>query len=230
MPSIKSPSQHELFDVPLHEIHLHRAMDLMLKGLSKKVKKATLLQRRFIESANSHFNRLELSAKLDEFCKYKLRHWVRSNWVVHDLRAEMGRWIRCEWYQEHTRWGMDDNGYGLDQLSFAHMMARAEVERRTSTKEQCRSLEYSTPFADGSYTDEEDWHPLVNSLDDIDSSFIVQFGDEPLKRAVRDSMAEKSDLPTLPFVRILNTWTSIFERTLWKHQKINLEKMSKKNR
>jgi hypothetical protein len=41
------------------------------------------------------------------------------------MTLEESRQLRCDWYQEHVQWGSD-----LDQLSFAHVMAKRELERR----------------------------------------------------------------------------------------------------
>lgn len=56
--------------------------------------------------------------------KYKLRHWVKTKWVVHDLHSSDAKDLRCDWYKEHIK--LDDN---YDEYSFAHTMAIREIER-----------------------------------------------------------------------------------------------------
>ena len=51
--------------------------------------------------------------------------WIRSTLLVHDLRHEESRLLRCEWYDEQVFWGNSD----LEDLSFAWIMARRRVRR-----------------------------------------------------------------------------------------------------
>jgi len=183
LPGFKGMTENS--EVASHQIRLREAIQLMTDDLQADVKsKAFLIQRKYIESANSYFNRLELGARHDEFCKYSIRHWARSSWLVHDIQAEMGQKLRCEWYQEHMHWGND-----LDQLTFAHIMARLDIERRVGGS--CEPLEPRVSSLDGKYTDEKEW-------------FLIAKSDTVVKSP--------------PYVRILGTRTAVFERILWKRR------------
>jgi hypothetical protein len=83
------------------------------------------LQREFYERIPSVVNRDPLRSPLEPYYQYSMKHWSRSRWVAHDMTLEESRQLRCDWYQEHVQWGSD-----LDQLSFAHVMAKRELERR----------------------------------------------------------------------------------------------------
>mmetsp|Transcript_17244 Transcript_17244/g.21795 ORF Transcript_17244/g.21795 Transcript_17244/m.21795 type:complete len:247 (+) Transcript_17244:121-861(+) len=83
------------------------------------------LQRRitFTQQAMLLLNRPEFSTAWQTTLKYKLRHWVKTKWVVHDLHKSGGRDLRCNWYKEHIN--LDDD---FDDFSFASMMATRELE------------------------------------------------------------------------------------------------------
>lgn len=68
-------------------------------------------------------NRCEFSPRCHQMYKYKLRHWVKTKWIVHDLQSNDAKNLRCDWYKEQTKF--DDN---FDEISFAHVMAEKDIE------------------------------------------------------------------------------------------------------
>jgi hypothetical protein len=115
-------------------------------------------QREFYERIPSYINRnTELRSNLEPWYRYSMRHWVRTRWVVHDMKLKDSRLLRCDWYQEHVQWGAD-----LDQLSFAHVMAQRELKRRIAHDEPDDHvktfLEENSELHD--LTDSNEWHPM----------------------------------------------------------------------
>jgi len=92
------------------------------RGISNK----QALQKHFVhyQKASMLLNRCEFSLECSYTLKYKLRDWVKTNWVVHDLHIPRGKNFRCDWYKEHIQW--DDD---FDAISFAHVMALKKVEQ-----------------------------------------------------------------------------------------------------
>ena len=114
-------------------------------------------QREFYERVPTFTNRLDFRSNNEAWYKYGLRHWVRTRWIVHDLKLEEARQLRCDWYQEHVQWGND-----LDQLSFAHVMMVRDLERRMAFKEPDDHVK--PPWFEKpellSLSDGHEWHPL----------------------------------------------------------------------
>ena len=88
------------------------------------------MQREFYERIPTFVNRNDMRSPDEPWYRFELKHWIRTRWIVHDLQLQEGRDLRCDWYEEHVQWGND-----LDQLSFAYVMARLEVERRIAHQE-----------------------------------------------------------------------------------------------
>jgi hypothetical protein len=88
------------------------------------------LQREFYDRLRATINPDYARGPGEPLHKFELNAWVRSRWVVHDMAHEESRQFRCEWYQEHVLWEND-----LDQLSFAYVMAKLELDRKLAHKE-----------------------------------------------------------------------------------------------
>jgi nucleoside-diphosphate-sugar epimerase len=88
------------------------------------------LQREFYDRLRATINPDYGRGPGEPLHKFELNAWVRSRWVVHDMTHEESRQFRCEWYQEHVLWEND-----LDQLSFAYVMAKLELDRKLAHKE-----------------------------------------------------------------------------------------------
>ena len=114
-------------------------------------------QREFYERVPTFTNRLDFRSINEAWYKYDLKHWVRTRWIVHDLKLEEARQLRCDWYQEHVQWGN-----ALDQLSFAHVMMVRDLERRMAFQEpddHVKPAWFEKPEL-LSLTDGHEWHPL----------------------------------------------------------------------
>ena len=88
------------------------------------------IQRDFYDRIPSFLNRDDLRSWSEPETKFEMKHWIRSKWVVHDMRDQVARNLRCDWYREHLTWGNE-----LDQLSFAFIVARHELERKFGRRE-----------------------------------------------------------------------------------------------
>lgn len=115
-------------------------------------------QREFYERVNSFMNREAMRSPDEPLHKFELSHWARTRWVVHDLRSEHARQLRCDWFQEHIQWGTD-----LDQLSFAYVMARRELQRRIVHDEiddRIKKILAEKTELKRALTDTFEWSPL----------------------------------------------------------------------
>ena len=90
------------------------------------------LQRRIIMSQQAMLllNRSQFATNPNTSYKYKLRHWVKTKYVVHNLQLHSAKDLRCDWYKEHIK--ADDE---FDEFSFAHVMAIREIQHFESLRE-----------------------------------------------------------------------------------------------
>jgi hypothetical protein len=87
--------------------------------------------REFYERVMTLVNSNFMRSPSEPVYKLEFRHVSRTRWVVHDMQLEEGRQLRCDWYREHLQWEQSP----LDQLSFAYVLAKREVERRIAHRE-----------------------------------------------------------------------------------------------
>ena len=180
-------------------------------------------QREFYERIPSYLNKnSEMRSDSEPWYRYSMRHWVRTRWVVHDLKLEDSRLLRCDWYQEHVQWGTD-----IDQLSFAHVMASREVKRRIAHFEpddHVKSfIEEHPELRD--YTDSYEWHPMETELNRLYReptkwqsqlpAHIRIIEDEQGDREQVDSQAEPGPL----YIRIMSEKVMAASRKIWVKQR-----------
>ncbi|EED96613.1 predicted protein [Thalassiosira pseudonana CCMP1335] len=91
----------------------------------------------------------------DNFFPYD---FLRSTWLVHELKSEEGRNLRCEMYEEHSTWGNN----GMEDLSMGFVLAKKKV------KMQLGSL--APPEYDGP----EEWYPLLVPREATDEDAITE--------------------------------------------------------
>jgi nucleoside-diphosphate-sugar epimerase len=208
------------------------------EGPSEKEPPGIRLQRVFYERIPTYLNRQELRSNMEPLYLYSMRHWVRTRWVVHDLSLEESRLLRCDWYQEHSQW--KNVVSDLDQLSFAHVMARREVKRRMAYDEPDDHydtfLEEHPELKD--LTDLYEWH----ALETMDASQVIYR--EPtnwlstLPDHIKDEEAleqEQHEIPTTTdaaalFVRIMSEKMMAVSRKVWSrnHERNQKHKTVKK--
>jgi hypothetical protein len=114
-------------------------------------------QREFYERVGTYLNKLDFRSIHEAWYKYEMKNWVRTKWIVHDLKLEESRQLRCNWYQEHVQWGNN-----LDQLSFAYVLATYDLKRRLAFQEpddHTKPPWYERPEL-LYMTDAHEWHGL----------------------------------------------------------------------
>lgn len=103
-------------------------------------------QLQFYEHA-AHLVQSTESRRLDElrppYYKNFPFHFLRSNMIVHDLRVDQARLLRCEWYDEQVFWGV----HNLEDVSLAYVLAKRRVRGQHGP-------------------DEKGWTPLVIPTED----------------------------------------------------------------
>ncbi len=103
-------------------------------------------QVQFYEHA-AHLVQSTESRRLDELRPPSYKnfpfHFLRSNMVVHDLRVDQARLLRCEWYDEQVFWGVRH----LEDVSMAFVLAKRRVRGQHGP-------------------DEGGWTPLVLPVED----------------------------------------------------------------
>ena len=161
-------------------------------------------------------NRNELRSPMEPWYRYTMRHWVRTRWVVHDLTLESSRQLRCDWYQEHIQWGTD-----IDQLSFAHIMAKRELERRMKYQEpddHVKTLLDEHPTL-SHLTDSHEWHALDQPQVEADPiTWMIQLP-EHIANFQEGKEATGQELLNSPseelFVRIMSERVMAISRKRW---------------
>jgi hypothetical protein len=157
--SHRDPKQNKVKEK--HKLTVYEAVKFMMVELGEdfhaKEKPELKRQREFYERVPTFTNRVDLRSPEEPWYRFEMRHWIRSRWIVHDLKLEESRQLRCEWYQEHVQWGNE-----LDQLSFAYIMAKRELKRRIAHEEPDDHIKpvYVQHPELLSLTDAHEWHAL----------------------------------------------------------------------
>eukprot|EP00978_Attheya_sp_CCMP212_P010167 scaffold24426_cov54-Attheya_sp.AAC.2 len=84
------------------------------------------LQNRFYDHASHLVRSQELRsvyASDEEIEKIFPTQWIDSTWIIHELKLEESRQLRCEWYSEQAFWENSD----MDDLSLAFVLAKRRV-------------------------------------------------------------------------------------------------------
>lgn len=192
-------------------------------------------QREFYERVPTFVNRVDLRSPEEPWYRYEMKHWIRTRWIVHDMELEASRELRCDWYQEHMQWGNE-----LDQLSFAHVMARRELERRISHHEPDDHVK--PPHVEHPelklLTDAHEWHPYMGKEHRLDSlgaalekvpDHMASKDDEEDGEVESEPVVQNLHGNKVPlFVRIMSERIMMFARQKWARER-NL-KMNKKKR
>uniref|UniRef100_A0A7S4V088 NAD-dependent epimerase/dehydratase domain-containing protein n=1 Tax=Ditylum brightwellii TaxID=49249 RepID=A0A7S4V088_9STRA len=145
---------------PSHHTSLYDATKLMTKDMggdpNKKEKgpSPTRQQRMFYERIISVVNKADLRSTFEPVRRYEIKNYnyIKSGWLLHDMTLNKARHLRCEWYEEHSRWESN-----LDQLTFAHIMASGELERKFVLDEPDDNVLAAMPKE----TDAHEWHELL---------------------------------------------------------------------
>lgn len=95
------------------------------------------MQREFYERVKTYLNPDNARSLSEPSYKFELKNWVRTRWVAHDMTTDASRLqVRCPWYEEHVLWGTP-----LDQVSFAYVIEKLDLQRRIVHNEPDESVQ-----------------------------------------------------------------------------------------
>lgn len=178
------------------------------------------MQREFYDRLRSSINPDNGRAPSEPVHKFEMKHWVRSRWVAHDLSYDESRLLRCDWYQEHVLWGA-----GLDQLSFAYVMAKAEMSRKLARNEPDDTVQKHLAEKTEMkklLSDTFEWHALDTDQNSRYSPFeemsILPFELDNLDNWEPAASTFDDSRPAL-FARILSDRIMAYARKSWGHSK-----------
>jgi nucleoside-diphosphate-sugar epimerase len=178
------------------------------------------VQREFYDRVRATINPDTGRGPSDPIHKFELNHWIRSRWVAHDMMHEGSRQLRCEWYQEQVLWGAN-----LDQLSFAYVMQRRELDRKlahnepdeTAQKQLSERTEMKKLLSDTF-----EWHALNTPQNELYSPFeemqILPYDMDNTeeRELLHRTAAVQEDGPDIPlFVRIISDRIMAHARKAW---------------
>lgn len=103
---------------------------------------------------------MQRSPNYQEFYQENLFQYdfVRSTWLVHELKSEEGRNLRCEMYEEHSLWGNAD----MEDMSIGFVLARKKAKMQLGS------------MTDNRYKGPEEWYPLLEPRDPDDEDAITE--------------------------------------------------------
>ncbi|KAL7545716.1 hypothetical protein ACHAWF_009068 [Thalassiosira exigua] len=127
--------------------------------------------------------------------------FLQTFWLVHRLKTEEGRFLRCEMYEEHSSWG---SNYKMEDLSMGYVLARRKVLGQTGGK-----VEDLAPVGP------EEWYPLTIPGDEGTSAEGPVYVDhrEDNHRVAMDSKGRETHLTFVPQKR-KRLWQSPLPATL----------------
>ena len=85
--------------------------------------------------------------------------YIRSYWLLHDLKSDEGHQLRCEVYEDHATWG----NRNMEDFSMAFVLAKRKVMMELGQKVE-------TPDSPG------DWYPLIvpKKRNDMANIFVIE--------------------------------------------------------
>lgn len=173
------------------------------------------LQREFYDKLRASINPDHGRHPDEPVHKFELKHWVKTSWVVHDLSLEESRLFRCEWYQEHVLWESK-----LDQLSFAYVMEKSELDRELEHNEPDESVQKHLAEATAVkkvLSDTFEWHALKTEQNKLYVPYsemkMLPYEMESGDDHAMNSFGENS--PAQLFVRIMSDRVMKLARRAW---------------
>lgn len=110
----------------------------------------------------AHFTRTNTgrSANYQEWFQENLfpYDFLRTTWLVHELKSHEGHDLRCEMYQEHSMWGNS----GMEDLSIGYVLASRKVRLQLG---KMAAPQYEGP---------EEWYPLLVPKEPTDEDAIAE--------------------------------------------------------
>lgn len=201
-------------------------------------------QREFYERVSTYVNQVDMRSPDEPWYRYDMHHWTRSKWIVHNLKLEEAKRLRCEWYQEHVQWGNN-----LVPLSFAYIMAKRDLARRIAHKEPDDHIKPASVLHPElrQLTDSHEWHAMeseenrlaninpMEALAEVPANMIDEDEKEEAVTtlqglSVHESIPKKHDKAVPLFVRIISEQVMMHERQSWSVGYGNYKAGKKKSR
>lgn len=172
-------------------------------------------QRDYYERFILHMNKATwIKAQSGPSYHFRMRHWASTRWVLHDLWAEDARQFRCAWYKEHAKWGTS-----LDQMSFAFLMAKNELDRRVLYDEpddfDLDRMEDLLAYR-RLVSDANEWHPLGDfSLPEHEFDIKIYPVDLEMFHVLKYAPSYPADESQHVFAHIISDRAMASERRAW---------------
>ena len=157
---MRLPEEDEKGKIPLKNIVSKMVEDMGGDSNHEEPPEITA-QRTFYEKTSSYVNKVDLRSIYEPIYQFRMNHWIKSRWIVHDLRHEEAKNFRCEWYKEQTDWDSD-----VDQLGFAYVMAKRGLRRmigRDEPDERAKLHIPPEPPEIDDLTDKKEWFEILNA-------------------------------------------------------------------
>lgn len=226
----------QMRDVPTDEGHKISLRDVTRTMMNEKgfdtdahEPKEVLAQREFYERGRSLINSMDLRS-LDPAHRHKIeiKDFIRSQWVLYNLKLEEGHHVRCEWYREHSHWaGLNTLDSGMDQLSFAYVMAKLELSRKIVTEQPLPKELSLTENVIKAASDAHEWHPVFlgggsniplhhSSITQKARAIPLNIADRPEFEVEKvDPETVTSDTESSYYVRIMSDEVMLTARKTW---------------
>jgi len=176
--------------------------------------KSLTQQREFYNRLPSYLDREDVRSFFEPRHKFEMNRWIRTSWIMHDMKRDEGKDLRCEWYQEHTLWGNE-----LDQLSFAYIIAKKDLERKIGNRELDDHDKESIPPPEpweGAILDTNDWIPVLGTKNGVRPYIEIIENNVPEEDATHDIVDIAKDENNVNiFVRIMSDHIMVAERDDW---------------
>jgi hypothetical protein len=222
----------------LHHMPLKEVMKILVKEMGGKENdpepKDVRIQREFYDKARSLINSFDLRS-LDNIARHRIqiKDFIRSRWVVHDLREEEGHQLRCEWYREHVRWNTH-----FDQLSFAYVMAKRELTRKVITEQPLQTEVEKTTLLQmviDAKSDAKEWHPIFSGEGTTLPIHFSQIAPEAIPQNLEDQHEITEEAPDAAtdvgntfYVRIMSDPRMMEARKVWARSRKEARKRREK--
>ena len=161
-------------------------------------------QQEYYEESISFMNDLATRSSNEPLYTFTLNHWIETHWIMHDLRREEARALRCKWYQEYIAWQPTK----LYSLAFAYVMAKHEMHRKIDSggAEDERLKHDSEPIEISELTDKRDWIEMMDYERGWSKRDYISSG-----KLRKDQSYERQNL----YVRIVDKETLWYKRKAW---------------
>lgn len=186
-------------------------------------------QREFYERLPSIVNRDVMRPAQEPTHKLEFSYWARTRWVIHDLKVEEARQLRCDWLKEHLLWNnQSPSSAAFDQLSLAYVMAKRDILRKLAHNEPDETIQKALSEKTEMkklLSDTFEWHALQTDQNKLYSPYEemkvlpyeIDYTVDQDSMEVLDNPLKDKPLPL--YVRIMSDRIMAHARKLWNDRK-----------